>query len=330
PLLPSRRRSLFFLATSMIIFSSKAYNILRLIPCVRATVTDKTVDPFLCLVEDCKLQTIDSGSSHHKTVYGSKEDNNTALRFFSEIQITEDQKLESLASVVVESLDTLSDSEQSTIREQLLNEFLPDDVCPQGAQSFMDAPQKLYQSDSNNRKSPDEAAPIFAIDDDALTDSFESQAKHNPQLDFEIPNLLSVNQLLESVLETAHQVGRISVSTAPDVSYKEMAHHCEALLLGKHQMMSHLMVMQHGQENLLSRTSQSVDVDKQMASYARVDGGFQVVGNPFLDPEAVAISKKSSGVSVPMLCASAYQHHPHSFLLPASSPYDNFLKAAGC
>jgi len=33
-------------------------------------------------------------------------------------------------------------------------------------------------------------------------------------------------------------VGRFSVSTAPDVSYKEMASHCEALLMGKQQKMS--------------------------------------------------------------------------------------------
>lgn len=32
-------------------------------------------------------------------------------------------------------------------------------------------------------------------------------------------------------------MGRLSVSTGPDVSYKEMAGHCEALLLGKQQKM---------------------------------------------------------------------------------------------
>lgn len=34
--------------------------------------------------------------------------------------------------------------------------------------------------------------------------------------------------------------------------------------------------------------------------------------------------------NVPMLCSTEYQHQPDFFRLPASSPYDNFLKAAGC
>jgi hypothetical protein len=32
----------------------------------------------------------------------------------------------------------------------------------------------------------------------------------------------------------------------------------------------------------------------------------------------------------PRLCATAYQHQAAFFQLPASRPYDNFLKAAGC
>lgn len=53
-------------------------------------------------------------------------------------------------------------------------------------------------------------------------------------------------------------------------------------------------------------------------------------GNPFLDQNFLADSCQLSPSPVPMPCATEYQHHPHSFRLPASSPYDNFLKAAGC
>jgi len=53
-------------------------------------------------------------------------------------------------------------------------------------------------------------------------------------------------------------------------------------------------------------------------------------GNPFLDQNFLADSCQPSPNPVPMPCATEYQHHPHSFRLPASSPYDNFLKAAGC
>lgn len=43
----------------------------------------------------------------------------------------------------------------SIIREQLLNDFVPDDVCPLGAQ-FMDLPRTVYQFDPNDNNSTEE------------------------------------------------------------------------------------------------------------------------------------------------------------------------------
>lgn len=44
-------------------------------------------------------------------------------------------------------------SESLTIRQQLLNDFIPDDVCPLGAQLFLDAPTKVYQVESKSSTS---------------------------------------------------------------------------------------------------------------------------------------------------------------------------------
>ena len=41
-------------------------------------------------------------------------------------------------------------SEVSAKREKLLDEFLPDDVCPWGAQLFMDTPNQIDQVDSKD------------------------------------------------------------------------------------------------------------------------------------------------------------------------------------
>uniref|UniRef100_A0A2N9HB77 Uncharacterized protein n=1 Tax=Fagus sylvatica TaxID=28930 RepID=A0A2N9HB77_FAGSY len=314
----------------MILFPSKAYNILPLVHSAKTALADKMVDPFLRLVEDCKLQAVKTGSHHPANVYGSKEDDGSASKSLSEIEITQDQTRESFASEIVKSLENLSESELSTIREQLLNEFLPEDVCPLGSQLFMGSPHKICQVDQKNSESVKEVAPIFSMDDDLLADSFESQTKHNSELVTEIPNLLSVNQLLESVLETAHQVGRNSVSTAPDVPYKEMARHCEALLMGKQQKMSNVMIVQQKQESRKNCTLQIYEPEVKMSSYPRVDVGSYGAGNPFLDESFVTNSGQQSPDPVPMPCATEYQHHPHFFRLPASSPYDNFLKAAGC
>lgn len=49
----------------------------------------------------------------------------------------------------------------------------------------------------------------------------------------------------------------------------------------------------------------------------------------FDDENFVELYRPTSG-PVPMLCGAEYQNHPHFFQLPTASPFDNFLKAAGC
>ena len=49
-------------------------------------------------------------------------------------------------------------------------------------------------------------APILSIDDDAFPEPFEGQTKDNSELSLEIPNLLDVNQLLESVCQLCHSL----------------------------------------------------------------------------------------------------------------------------
>ncbi|GAB4851611.1 hypothetical protein Ancab_031013 [Ancistrocladus abbreviatus] len=325
PLPPSHRRSLFTLSTSMIIFSSKAYNILPLVSSAKATLNNKMVDPFLCLVGDSKLQANNKKTEHSTIVFGSKEDDSFAMRFLSGIEIKGDQTRESFVSMIVESLENLLESELTTIKEQLLSEFMPDDVCPLGAQLFADTPSKIYQLFASKDRPHDEVAPLFSIDDDDLPDSLNSQPKQEMQLTLDTPSLLSVNQLLESVLDTAHQVGRFSVSTAPDVPYKEMAKHCEALLIGKQQKMSNLVLAQR-QDSLMSFSLQTWNTEVNMAlPQANADGG-----NPFAGEDMPQAVIKPLPVSpVPMPCAAEYQQQPNFFKLPASSPYDNFLKAAG-
>ena len=76
------------------------------------------VDPFLHLVEDRKLQAVDSGSNSN--AYGSKEDDSSAVKSLSEIVITEDQTRESFASEILKSLENLSDVKFSTFDIKIL------------------------------------------------------------------------------------------------------------------------------------------------------------------------------------------------------------------
>ncbi|XP_061369569.1 protein SEMI-ROLLED LEAF 2-like [Gastrolobium bilobum] len=314
PLPPSRRRSLFTLATSMILFSSKAHNIVPLVHCAKAVLTDRKVDPFLHLIEDHKLQAVSFATDNLTINYGSKEDDDRALDTLSELLTFKHEDQEFFVSEIVRSLVNLSESELSSIREELLKEFSQDDLCQLGSLMTMDMPEK--------------DASVVSTDDDCIPDLFDSQIKQNPGLSMEVPSLLSANKLLELVSDTSNQAGRISVTIAYDLPFKDMAHKCEELLMGK-QNVSRLMNTQQQQDCLMNFPLQNHDGDlKIIDPSSHVDVGFQKVSNPFLDVN-MECSHIPNSDPVPLLCATI-QNHPHLFKLPAASPYDNFLKAAGC
>ncbi|KAK6285271.1 hypothetical protein POUND7_011450 [Theobroma cacao] len=324
PLQPSRRRSLFILATSMIIFSSKAYNIPPLFPCVKASLTAKTVDPFLELVDDCKLQTAKTEPEHPGKVYGSKEDNEDALKSLSGIEIAENQSKESLATMIVKFLGNLSAEVSSKIRNQLLSDFIPDDGCPLGTYLSMETPAQIYENGSIDNQSPEKVEPpLFTVDDDVLPSKFESKTGPDAHLAPELQNFLSVDDLLDALSETTNQVGRSSVSSPPDMPYSEMAGHCEALLMGKQQKMSTVMSAQQNQESSVSNYA------KEVQPHSLVESNYVKSENPFIDQNMGAVSWNQYAGTALMLCATEYHQQPY-FQLPVSSPYDHFLKAAGC
>ncbi|KAF8690065.1 hypothetical protein HU200_041426 [Digitaria exilis] len=230
---PSRRRSLFTLATSMLVFFSKAFNIPSLIPVAKHVLTESAVDPFLHLVEDSRLQVLDSAA---KPCYGSKEDDDLALKSLSNIDMNVDQSKETSVSLILNSLKDLSESELSTIRKQLLEEFSADEICPLGETPKSPAPTgKLPQKSM-------EVIPLgYVFEDDTLIEPPDSIEEPHLRTD---SSLLDVNQLLDSVLETSQNVGRSSVSTNHDLPFKDVANQCEALLIGKQQRLSVCMSVQ--------------------------------------------------------------------------------------
>ncbi|MED6119313.1 hypothetical protein PIB30_010552 [Stylosanthes scabra] len=314
---PSRRRSLFTLATSMIVFTSKAYNIGSLISIAKTPLTEKTGDPFLQLLNDSKLQVVLDTARHSSRVYGSKEDDAAALKSLSAIKLTESQSKESFAKMIVRGLG-ISPEESITLKEQLLREFSPDDACPLGAQLSAETTE-IYQAGMKDDKHSDMVdIPLFTTDDDIPS---EIQAHPNAYQPSENTNLLSVDDILGSVSDTTPHVGRISTSTAPDMTYKEMALHCENLLMGKQEKMNVFMP-----SNTLHsfRFGPPMDWDKDTSANSTRQLNLPMSGNPFLDPNTLPDA-------APRHCGgTAYQHQPNFFQLPVARPYDNFLKAAGC
>ena len=64
------------------------------------------VDPFLHLVEDSRLQALDSTV---EPCYGSKQDDDLALKSLSNIDMNEEQSKETSVSNIVSSLEELSE-----------------------------------------------------------------------------------------------------------------------------------------------------------------------------------------------------------------------------
>ncbi|CAN1787716.1 Protein SEMI-ROLLED LEAF 2 [Linum perenne] len=250
---PSRRRSLFTLASSMIIFTSKAYNIAPLISSAKSAMTDKM--------------------------------------------------------------------EESSMREQLLNDFIPHDSCPMGAELFMNAIQNKSAPQVKENESIDkDETSLFTIDDNVPSLN-ESQQEVDKQHIDETHSLISVDDLLTAMSETTQEVERSSVSTLAQIPYMEMASHCEALSAEKQQKMSVVLSSQQRQESSIEISSTEHNKPKQNP----FDLPFQQSKNPFLDQNFLENLQNAHGV----ICGTG-QHQHHFFQLPASCPYDNFLKAAGC
>ncbi|XP_022960135.1 uncharacterized protein LOC111460970 isoform X2 [Cucurbita moschata] len=322
---PSQRRSLFMLATSMIIFTSKAYNIMPLVPRAKAALTSETVDPFLKLVEDCKLQVVNLGQDNPKQVYGSKEDNENAAKSLSAVDQSESQSKKSFANLILQTCENMSENELSSIREQLLQDFLPDDACPLGAQLFV-TPGEIYKCGPLKEETSD------LVDNGNLCDEPQSQNELEIENPLESPTVMSADELLKLVSNISNQVGRTSGSFPVNVPYKDMASNCEALLEGKQQNLSNFTNSQpsEGQRPVKTSTHGGKNQRKEESSRRRVHFCVNNTSeNPFVDSDFPK-NRHSTKDILPRVCSIEYQHYPHLFQLPPSSPYDNFLKAAGC
>ncbi|XP_019158793.1 PREDICTED: uncharacterized protein LOC109155624 [Ipomoea nil] len=297
---PSRRRSLFALATSMIIFLSKTYSFIPLAVSAKALLTDKTMDPFLQLVDECHLKV--NPNPKARASYGSKEDDEAAKRSLSGIEISKKQSTESFASMIVESLKKSITDKTNLIKEQLLQDFLPDEVCPMGTQRINDLRNHNQSDDKTNDEVVD---PTFTVDD------LGSHSDPNAHPD-STPNLLDVNEFLDSVLETSNQVGRQSAAPPAGMTFMDVASQCEAFQEGKGNRM-----------NFREDGNDEPDFNFSEETIWQPPSG-----NPFADNNTAAAGQPVNAAA-PASCATEYQRHPSFMQLPASSPYDNFLKAAG-
>ncbi|RLM78290.1 uncharacterized protein C2845_PM12G02830 [Panicum miliaceum] len=299
---PSRCQSLFALATSMIVFASRAFNIAPLLPICRSMLSDGTV------VKD-----------YQEISYGSIEDNESALRSLSAVELTERNSRESMVSTIMNSIADIPDSDLENIRSQLLSDFSPDDMCPTSAH-FFESPGKnaesRYDDDTNYQE-----AELIDVTNDNYT--FTEVSATTPGVPVITTNLLSIDELLEIVVNDASsQTQRCSVPAARDIPFQEMTSHCEAISMGKHHKMSVLMSFKHSRHASIVTNNQVNHIEAGYASNK------QNTTNPFLQQILDGYPQSmTAGGGEPQTDGGVRQQ---LLRLPASSPYDNFLKAAGC
>lgn len=245
---PCHRRSLFTLASYMLILTARAGGLPALIPMVKESLTNAAVDPNLMLVEDIGLQAADAESDRGEIIYGSQSDKDSALKFLSTVKLDDKRLKEIVISHFMNKFGKLSQDELFGIRNQLLQGFSPDDTYPLGPPLFMETPRPCSPLAQMDLRTFDEAMPLAALtDEEAFPEANGSQSDRKSSLSSSTVDILSVNQLLESIIETARQVASFPVSSAP-VSYDQMKNQCEALVMGKQQKMLVLQSFKHQQD----------------------------------------------------------------------------------
>ncbi|KAK4855441.1 hypothetical protein QYF36_007361 [Acer negundo] len=317
---PSRRRSLFTLASYMLIFSARAGNLPELIPIFKASLTKETVDPYLELIEDIRLQAICAESDKVKISYGSQEDEVAAMKSLSAIESDDHHVKETVISHFMTKFEKLSEDELSSIKKQLSEGFSPDDAYPLEVPLFMETPRPCSPLAQTEFQAFDEVMPLAAFtDDEAFLEPSGSQSDRKASLSINTLDILSVNELLESVLETARQVASFPVSSTP-IPYDQMKSQCEALVTGKQQKMSVLQSFKHQQE--------------AKAIVVSSENGQNGLPLPHMEwqnsEESVKLTKEELVRPQDHLALCSREYGQYSFRLPPSSPYDKFLKAAGC
>ncbi|KAK1430463.1 hypothetical protein QVD17_13204 [Tagetes erecta] len=323
---PSQRRSLFTLASCMIIASANASHLLELIPIVRSTLTEETMDPYLALDEGMRLH-VTSTKPGEDNIYGSQKDEAAALKSLSALEINDQQLKHTLLTQLLLKLEKLSEEEQLNVKAQLSQEFSPDDEFPLGGPLFMETPLPCSPVAQTDFQAFDEVMPhADETDDDAFQEQYGGQSGRKDSLSMNSLDILSVNQLLESVLETARQVASLPVSSTP-VTYDQVKDQCEALVTGKQQKMSVLqsfkkkqdcmtIIISDEQENKSLTTSNTKTEFPEDVKLLTNGEDVKLLTNGVMHDQVISYTKEFS--------------QQQSFRLPPSSPYDKFLKAAGC
>lgn len=298
------QRSILVMSTGMLMFAAKVYNIPGLNDLLK-TLIPNDLDPYMGIGDD--LQIFVRPQADVKE-YGSFTDNQQATSLIYELRnkVYESDKI--ILDIIVQNLSTIIEVEADDLAKQLQEPFTPDDAIMFGPQSILALDHSQMISNSKESLSFDEdIATNSLVEDDATSEaSVANLSRFIPRMPTPSPtsHIVSIGQLMESALKVAGQVAGSTISTSP-LPYNTLASHCEALGSGTRQKLSNWLI----HENHYARATNKFSPASPADSYSAL--------------EKIISDEPGQGSVMPQNACTAMK-------LPPASPFDNFLKAAGC
>ncbi|KAG8648315.1 protein SEMI-ROLLED LEAF 2 isoform X2 [Manihot esculenta] len=299
---PACRRSILVLSTGMLMFSAKIYQFTELDNLVKL-VLPYDVDPYLGISDDLQVHAKPQADVRD---YGSASDNQLASSLLLEMKNKAFESDKVIMDTLIQNISNATELEVDYLAGQLSEPFTPDDAFVFGPRSLLDLDHNPMVSHSKESLSFDEDMPTSSlIEDDATSEaSVADMSRFIPKIPSSpsVSHIISIGKLLESALEVAGQVAGTSISTSP-LPYDTMAKQCEDLGKGTRKKLS----------NWLAQETQ----------YARGADKFLPAIPASGCPAVEQVMCNMQGAVKPMDPCLAMR-------LPPASPFDNFLKAAGC
>ncbi|CAL5208665.1 unnamed protein product [Lathyrus oleraceus] len=299
---PARQRSIFVLSAGMLIFACKIYQIHDLND-VFASIAKSEVDPFLGISDDNQVY-----AKMHMDLreYGSAADNQLAMSTLSELRSKISEYDQTIKNVLVRNLTNFIELDADNLAVLLSESFKPDEDFVFGPQSIFDQNQLTCHSQESLSIDEDFPSNSGGEDDTISEASVSDLSRFIPKMPVSPPqpHVISIGQLLESALEVASQVAGTTVSTLP-LPYNAMVSQCESLGTCARKKLSNWLTV----ENLYTQSP-----DQSFLAMARNSNA--------------ALEKEAYEGENAQVAASALPRDPMK--LPPASPFDNFLKAAGC
>ncbi|KAI3993394.1 hypothetical protein MKX01_010137 [Papaver californicum] len=304
---PSCQRLLFTLATSMLMFAAKIYQVRNLndfLTSVACIIDDRYLsigdDLQLCVKPQAELKE-----------FGSTADHESASRVLFELREALQEPDKVILSILVKNLSCLTKLDTDDLVAQLSEVFTPDDAFLFGPQSIDFDHLQMASLAKESLSFDEEFQANSTMDDDAATESsvhnYSSIMPRTPN-NSSLPHIISAGQLIESAFEVAGQVAGSSISTSP-LPYSAMARQCEALGTCTRKKLSSWLAHEITPES----------------------NSFDSLSLTFHGDSRSVLEKITNNVGSweSIIGSSSTEQQPWSAMkLPPASPFDNFMKAA--